>query len=175
MKDRIVIDESGFSVVQRAKPLSCGEKVIVMRIAKQGECGWRNIWVPKMDATVGKMGEISRTNDWGVLVVFEDGDVWIYPDHVLARPPDWYAVETPKASKKPKRTRAGLKVPAWIVMGSYKGRTYMDRIYTYGRNGSYGDGIHAKLMAMGLKNEINGELWIEQGWVTVKLPRRRFE
>lgn len=70
--------------------LKAGDKVRVLRIAKDEEDGWDNFWIEDMDEYVGKTGEISydggRTGFW--VIMDQDDEEWGFPFFVLEKVED---------------------------------------------------------------------------------------
>lgn len=68
--------------------LPVGTQVQIFRSAASYECGWADTWNPRMDATVGKVGEVIK-EDVGrgyKVKVHSNGkwEEWVYPWFVLA-------------------------------------------------------------------------------------------
>jgi hypothetical protein len=85
--------------------------------------------------------------------------------------------EEPQGVQKAKRTRKGLKVPAYLVCFSsiHRGflRTIVAKVLTYGRNGDYAEAKEVRTLAMEEAGELaNLGAWVEQGFVTRRLPKK---
>ena len=163
----------GYLERQKQSGLKIGDKVLLLRKAETHENGWNNSWEPEMDRLIGKVGTIIGIEGYsGIVVEFKNSNPYEYPYFVLERVP-----EIAKRTTKWSRTRAGLKVPAYLVcfMGMHH-RTVIISAWTYGRNGD----AH---VAEGALRDAREEAekwpdispWIERGWITVRLPRKRIE
>ena len=87
--------EKSYEERQRECGLKVGDKVKILRKAKDDENGWDNYWFEEMDTWVGKTGEIIEDGGGEGLKVFleEENDWWFFPYFVLEKVED---NETPK-------------------------------------------------------------------------------
>ena len=65
-----------------------GSMVKITRVPNGKENGWKTFWNPKMNDTVGEIGEVERYTDVGLIIVLlnrgtKDEDQWCYPEFVL--------------------------------------------------------------------------------------------
>jgi hypothetical protein len=65
--------------------IEVGSIVKVTRTAETCQDGWRTFWEPSMNELVGQEGEVSvvDAHTLGILVRFENGDLWYFPFFVL--------------------------------------------------------------------------------------------
>lgn len=71
--------------------LKVGDRVMVMRKAKDQELGWGVDWVPVMDKLVGKIGKITAdfaVNGWEVSIDNMTDDTFLFPTFVLQKVAD---------------------------------------------------------------------------------------
>lgn len=160
-------EKSGFKV---------GQQVRVVCTARTHERGWKNSWEKQMTDMVGEVGTIvADSGSNGFLLKFKSptGSFFgscEYPYFVLL---------DAKLSVRPKekRTRRGLKVPAFLVcfydICRRQHRTVVVETFTYGRNGDLHDGEAALQAASRRAYKLSDlKAWIERGYVTRRLPRR---
>lgn len=69
---------------QRSCGLNPGDLVKVLRTAEGGECGWYNVWNPKMDACVGKCFSVVLLHEGGVRLCTDAGNL-AFPYFVLQK------------------------------------------------------------------------------------------
>jgi hypothetical protein len=153
---------------QEAAGFKVGDLVKITRSAAAYELGWQNTWPLSMDGTVGRVGTIKKDcGAAGLTVSFG-------PDELEYEYPYFALMAVGKISRA--RTRAGLKVPAYLIMSKFGKRSVVLATFAYGRNGNGYDADVAKMDAeLFIRNNLRStnEWWVERGWVTVRLPRRR--
>lgn len=73
-----------YKVMHEASGIKKGDRVKVLRKAKDKEMGWSVGWISSMNVTVGKTGVVEDTEVEQVRVRFEhENDYWNYPFFVL--------------------------------------------------------------------------------------------
>jgi len=68
------------------KKLRKGQKVLVLREARDHEKGWDNSWEPEMDASVGKVFSVREDNRMKGVRIVDEEYLLSYPHFVLANP-----------------------------------------------------------------------------------------
>lgn len=148
--------------------LKVGDKVRIIRKASDYENGWRNIWPSFMDKYIREIGKIIKDHEAiGFGVTFSDGVEFSYPFFVLEK-------VLPIAKSTTKRSRVGLKVPAYVVCFTHGRRTIISTTWTYGRNGDAFIAQTAKNNAeVDAKKCQEWQPWIERGFVILRTPRKK--
>lgn len=83
----MTIAEKVYCDAQAACGLEVGDYVRVIRKADNREAGWGDVWIARMDNTVGMVGKAVKVSSVGIHVSFASpiNEVWIFPYFVLEK------------------------------------------------------------------------------------------
>jgi protein involved in polysaccharide export with SLBB domain len=77
--------EEAYQVMQEHCGLKVGDKVRILRKAKDFEMGWATNWPSSMDIYIGETGKVDDTYCNSILVLTKDGIKWHFPFFVLEK------------------------------------------------------------------------------------------
>lgn len=75
--------KQAYKVMQAASGIKVGDKVKVLRMAKDYEMGWREVWAATMDEMVDKSFKTTRLTEQGVYCANKHGNSYCFPFFVL--------------------------------------------------------------------------------------------
>lgn len=75
---------------QRESGIKVGDRVRILRIARDYEDGWENAWIsPQMDGYVGQVGEVTQVGGTSGICVDKGDGGWRFPYFVLQKVPTY--------------------------------------------------------------------------------------